>query len=119
MPYMIRKEPCKKCGEPDKLTRNKWHNKNQKWYLQTTCKECEGQRTKEHQQNNREYWRKLNKRSYKNWSDSFRRKRNLLSLQRHKRTKQASRHDELTSFVFEEAYLLCRMRENLLILNGM
>ena len=38
-------------------------------------------------------------------------KRNLDSLKRHKRTKVSSRGDELTEFVFEEAYSLAKLRE--------
>ena len=34
-------------------------------------------------------------------------------MERHRRTKVSQRNDELTSFVFEEAYNLCKIRENL------
>jgi len=111
MPYVLSQQTCKKCGEQGKLFRNRWNKANQCFYLQTTCKECEAVATKKHQQENREYWRDLNKRSYKNWTAKFRYKRNMESLQRHKRTRIASRGDELTEFVFEEAYGLCKLRE--------
>jgi len=69
--------------------------------------------TKKHQQENRAYWRELNRKSYLNWSPEFKNKRNLDKLKRHRRTKVASRGDELTEFVFEEAYNLCRLREQI------
>ena len=69
--------------------------------------------TKLHQQNNREYWQELNKRSYRNWSDEFKQKRIMQATIRHKRIKQASFGDELTEFVMEEAYTLAKQREKL------
>lgn len=69
--------------------------------------------TKKHQQVNREYWRELNRKSYKNWSAEQKQLRYLQSLHRHARTKQASKNDELSIFVFEEAIDLCKVRKNL------
>lgn len=69
--------------------------------------------TKKHQQANPEYWRELNKRSYQNWSPEFKAARIKQTMMRHKRTKVASRGDELTEFVFSEAYDLCKQREKL------
>jgi len=69
--------------------------------------------TKKHQQENRAYWRELNKKAYSKWTKEFRAKRNKESLLRHKRTKVSSRGDDLTELVFEEAYDLCRRREKL------
>jgi hypothetical protein len=111
MPFIVRKEPCKKCGCSDKLTRLRWNKQNNKNYLQTTCRDCEHIRTKEHQQQNREMWREYNRKSYLNWSDDTRAKRNKNNLFRHRRTKLASRGDELTELVFQEAYDLCKQRE--------
>lgn len=69
--------------------------------------------TKKHQQENREYWRALNKRSYENYDEQQLQKKNERALIRHKRTRVASRGDELTEFVFSEAYQLARLREKL------
>ena len=113
MPFIVRELPCKKCGEANKLTRNRWNKQNQTYYLQTTCKDCERRYTKTHQQENRERWREYNKKSYLNWSDEVRLNRNRKQLFRHKRTRVASRGDELTEFVFLEAYDLCKQREHL------
>ena len=69
--------------------------------------------TKKHQQENREYWRALNKRSYGNYDEQQLQKKNERALLRHKRTRVASRGDELTEFVFSEAYQLARLREKM------
>lgn len=111
MPYIVREDACKKCGEVNKLTRLKWSKQNQKNYLLSTCKDCETLITKQHQIDNRNYWRDLNKKAYYKWTSEQRDKRNLSKLKRHRRTRIASRNDELTSFVFEEAYRLCKLRE--------
>ncbi len=86
MPYIHSDQLCKKCNQPG-LFRNKWHNLNQKYYLQTTCRTCEFGATKKHQQENPEYWQALNRRAYKNWSPEQKQKRNEESLLRHKRIK--------------------------------
>lgn len=67
--------------------------------------------TKKHQQENPEYWREKNKQYYQNWSDEFYSKRVKQALMRHKRTKVASRGDEFTEFVYDEAYQLAKARE--------
>jgi len=67
--------------------------------------------TKKHQQENREYWRELNKRSYLNWSDEQKAKRLMESHKRHKRLKQVFWDQELTDLVTEEAHDL-RLRLN-------
>jgi 5-methylcytosine-specific restriction endonuclease McrA len=69
------------------------------------------QATKRHQQNNREYWRELNRRAYLKWTPEYKAYRNMMSLIRHRRTKVASRGDELTEFVCMEAYELTKLRE--------
>jgi len=112
MPYIYSDKLCTKCKKTG-LFRQRittW-NKVPKTILISRCRDCEFQETKNHQKNNREYWRTLNKKSYQNWSPEQRQKRNFRVLERHKRTKVASRHDELTSFVFQEAYCLARQRE--------
>lgn len=89
----------------------KWHSKNQKNYLQTTCKACESLTTKTHQETNRDYWRTLNKRAYQKWTDEYKAKRSTKSLLRHKRIRQAAFCDELSELVSEEAYDLAKLRE--------
>ena len=69
--------------------------------------------TKKHQQANPEYWRALNKRSYSNYSAEQMQRKNERALLRHKRTRVASRGDELTEFVFSEAYKLAKLREQM------
>lgn len=64
MPYSKSLQICKKCGQTDKLFRQKWHSKNQKYYLQTTCKECESLKYAEYQKQNLEYFRKVNRDAY-------------------------------------------------------
>lgn len=111
MPYILSNKECKKCGALNTLFRNRWNKQNKKWYLQNTCKACEMAATKRHQQLNREYWQELNKKSYKNRSETTKLKRNLEALKRHKRIKKALQKDELTLFVTEEAYILSRLRK--------
>lgn len=113
MPYIVTDKVCSKCGETNKAFRYRWHGQNQKHLFVSRCAECEKAETRKHQQENREYWRQLNKASYRNWSIEQKTKRNLESLKRHKRTKVSSRGDELTEFVFEEAYSLAKLRERL------
>lgn len=67
--------------------------------------------TKRHQQENREYWRALNKKSYLKYGPEQKAKKNLRASIRHKRTRQASRGDELTELVFLEALVLAKFRE--------
>jgi len=111
MPYLQTNKVCSSCGITSGLFRYRWHGQNQKHLFVSKCADCEKAYTKKHQQENREYWRELNKKSYRNWSDEFRQKRILQATTRHKRIKQASFGDELTEFVMEEAYTLARQRE--------
>lgn len=111
MPYIKTNKVCTGCGETDKPFRYRWHGQNQKHLFVSRCQECEHKATKKHQEDNREYWRELNKKSYKNWTTEFKLKRNKQNLIRHKRTRVASRGDELTEFVYSEAYDLCKLRE--------
>jgi hypothetical protein len=124
MPYVLSQQTCKKCGEQDKLFRNKWSKANQKFYLQKVCKECEAKTTKQHQEDNREYWRKLNNEYYARVSEGQVSRRNVLnrseeekaqrardkSNTRCTRAKQARFDDELTEFVTKEAHDLRKMR---------
>lgn len=113
MPFIIRTEPCKKCGEINKLTRNKWHKINQKFYLQTTCKDCEAQNTKKHQQENPDKWREYNRKSYQNWTSEQRAKRLLKAHNRHKRLSPVEWDKEFTEFVTSEAHILRKQRNAL------
>ena len=41
MPFMKNISPCKKYQEENKLTRLRWNRQNNKYYLQSTCNNCE------------------------------------------------------------------------------
>ena len=110
MPFMLRVEPCKKCGEENKLTRLKWHKENQKYYLQTTCKQCEALTTKTHQQDNRHKWREYNKTCYSKWTQAQKDKKALRAHKRHKRLSLVEWDKELTDFVTDEAHSLRHLR---------
>jgi hypothetical protein len=69
--------------------------------------------TKKHQQENPEYWRELNRRSFQKWTPEYRAERNLKSLLRHKRIRQAYFNDELSELVSQEAYHLAQLREKI------
>jgi len=111
MPYILSAKACKKCGVLNTLFRNRWNKQNKKWYVQNTCKTCEALATKAHQQLNKEYWRELNKKSYRKWPETTKLKRKLEGLKRHKRIRTALQKDELTLFVTEEAYILSKLRK--------
>lgn len=111
MPFMIRIDPCKKCGESNKLTRNRYNYQNNKWYLQSTCKDCERKSTQQHQQSYPERWRKYNKKYYSNWTEEKRQERLLKSHNRHKRLKHVLWDRELTEFVTEELHSLRKLRD--------
>jgi 5-methylcytosine-specific restriction endonuclease McrA len=64
-------------------------------------------------QKNRDYWNEYQKTFYLNRSDKAILEKRKRALRRHKRTKLASRGDELTEFVYSEAYDLCKQREQL------
>lgn|SRR5574343_184031 len=80
--------------------------------------------TKKHQENNRDYWRKLNAEYYKKKSEGNVTRRNCLNrseeekadqrrlkaLNRCTRAKQARFSDELTQLVVSEAHLLRKLR---------
>ena len=124
MPYMTRSEPCKKCGEVNKLTRNRWNKQNLRWYLQTTCKDCERASFKKYQQENKEYFNTYNKAAYLKSVGSYKRILNRSEEDRQQRArdkanrrctraKQARRWDELTLFVYKEAHELRKIRNKL------
>ena len=110
MPYTISEQLCKKCKESNKLFRNKWHKINKKYYLQSTCRDCEFKETKKHQESNREYWRGLNRKSYSNLKGY--KKDQALASRAIRRTKLKRVHweEELTNFVTSEANELRRLR---------
>lgn len=110
MPFVIRTDPCKKCSQPNKLTRNRYNHQNKKWYLQSTCKECEARNTKSHQQNNREIWREYNNKAYRNMSKEAKEIRVLKASMSHKRLKPVLWDIELTEFITEELHKLRRLR---------
>lgn len=112
MPYLMTNRTCTKCQETDKEFRFRWHSQNGSYLFVSRCRDCERDETRRHQQENREYWREMNRRSYRNWTCEQRQKRNLEGLMRHRRTKVASRGDEFTEFVFMEAYDLAKRRES-------
>lgn len=113
MPFILRIDPCKKCGESNKLTRNRYNYQNNKWYLQSICKDCERKITQQHQQSHPERWRKYNKKYYSNRSEEKRQERLLKSHNRHKRLKRVNWDIELTEFVTEEAHNLRKLRDEL------
>lgn len=113
MPYILSNKICSSCNETNKLFRFRWHGQNQTHLFVSKCADCEKAYTKQHQQNNREYWRKLNQDSYRRWTSEQKAARNKARLLRHRRTRVASRGDELTEFVFSEAYNLAKQREKL------
>jgi hypothetical protein len=69
--------------------------------------------TKKHQQENREYWRELNRKSYLNWSPEQRKKRLMESNLRHKRLKTVLWDEELTELATIEAHDLREKRDAL------
>lgn len=106
MPYIYNDKLCTKCGDPG-LFRQRittW-NKNKKTILVSHCKSCEFKNTKKHQQNNRDYWRKLNRLSYQ--------KNGRKASHYHKRLKRVWFTDELTQLVTEEAHSLRILRNKL------
>lgn len=113
MPYMVFESPCKLCGQENQLYRIKKSKNTLGYTREYICKICERARIKKHQQENREYWRELNKRSYVNWTEEVRLKRSLKNSLRHKRLRYPFGDSELTEFVFEEAHILRRLRDSL------
>jgi hypothetical protein len=84
MPY----KQCKKCltTQPLELFRKRKY-KNGKEYIYSQCTPCERQITKKHQQENRDYWREVNRKSYANWSEEAYTKHYERTLLRHKHIK--------------------------------
>lgn len=121
MPFIVRKDACKQCGEIYKLTRNRWNKQNEKWYLQSTCKDCERAIFKKYQQENKDYFNAYNKAVYLKTVGSYRRILNRSEEDRQQRArdksnrrctraKLARREDEFTKFVYTEAHELRKMR---------
>ena len=124
MPYMTNPHPCKVCGVVNKLTRNKWHKKNQCWYLQKKCKDCERAAFSSYQKEHLAYFRESNKKAYlkrvgsltrvMNRTEEEKRQRMLdKANNRCTRAKLARRRDELTDFVYKEAHELRKLRNKL------
>ena len=128
MPFTTNPAQCKKCGEVNKDTRLKWHKPNQKYYLQSTCKDCEKLTTKSHKENNPEKWKEYNKKSYLKTSEGVvSRRNNMNHTEESKRqwaldkaTRRATRakearvewDKELTDLVYMEAHKLRVLRNN-------
>ena len=110
MSYIRSTRICTKCKETNKLFRFRWHGQNGKYLLVSHCKECELKTTREHQKANREYWRKLNNKSYLNWSSEQKERRRLKAHNRTKRLHPVNWDKELTEFVTEEAHILRQLR---------
>ena len=124
MPYIIRTSPCKVCGQPNKLTRNRWNKQNNCWYLQTTCKDCERASFKQYQKQHRDLFSGYNKKAYIKKYGPLTRNMNHTaetraqwkrdkSNRRCTRAKLARRYDELTLFVYKEAHELRKLRNTL------
>jgi len=113
MPYIVTDKVCTSCGGTNKPFRFRWHGQNKNYLFVSKCSDCEKEATRKHQQSFREYWRALNRKSYQKWTSEQKQKRNKQQLMRHNRTRVASRGDELTEFVFEEAYDLAKLREKI------
>ena len=113
MPYIVTDKICSKCQQTNKPFRFRWHKQNKKHCFVSHCQDCERNTTLKHQQNNREYWRKLNRESYQNWSIEFKEKRRLQSHNRHYRLHPVLWDKELTEFATEEAHRLRKLRNTM------
>ena len=113
MPKIMSNKICSKCGETNKLFRYRWHGQNKTHLFVSECRNCELKVTKEHQQKNKEYWRALNRKSYKNWTFEQKQSRLIKSNCRHKRLHPVLWAQELTEFITEEAHLLRKLRNKL------
>lgn len=109
---MIFSGPCKRCSTENQKYRIRPKKGNSGFTREYVCLSCERARIKKHQEENRQYWRDLNKRAYQNWSPEVRAKRLMLSHMRHKRLHPVGWDRELTEFVSEEAQHLRRLRNN-------
>ena len=125
MPYQASDKLCTGCGQSglfrERLT--SW-NTTPKYILISRCKQCESLATKKHQQDNREYWSDLNKRSYLKKVGSLSRNMNHTEESRaqwHRdktnrrctRAKLARFDDELTQLVTVEAHDVRKTRDKL------
>lgn len=126
MPYQTSDLPCKVCGTSGKLTRSKWSYQNSKYYLQSSCKDCERQQYLEYQKSNREYFKTYNRKQYlkkvgklvrmsplENTPEHEAQRRRNKSNARCGRAKKARRTDELTQFVTREAHELRKLRNTI------
>jgi predicted nucleic acid-binding Zn-ribbon protein len=122
MPFMTNPNPCKVCGVCDKETRTKYHYINKKYYLQSTCKDCERSKFSKYQKENKTKFSDYNKKAYINKNGPLKRNMNHTvesraewhrqkSNARCSRAKQARFKDEFTKFVTKEAHDL-RVRRN-------
>lgn len=104
----------------------KWHKKNQKSYLQSTCRACEQQACREYQQDKLDYWREANRASYlkkvgalgrisplENTPEREAQRQRDKANRRFTRAKQARIKDELTKFMSAEAHELRKLRNEL------
>lgn len=124
MPYVIRESACKVCGDLNKKTRIKYHKINNKSYLQTTCYDCEKEKTYEWRTNNPEQLKQHLHDSYMRITEGVVSRRNVLNRSeedkkqrqndksnlRCSRAKRAKFNDELTSLVTKEAHDLRKLR---------
>lgn len=121
MPFTTNENPCKCCGTANQNTRLKWHKANQKYYLQSICKDCEYLKYTQWRNENKEKWSALAQRAYikkhgpitrnMNHTEESRKQWALdKSNRRCTRAKQARRRDELTLFVYKEAHELRKLR---------
>ena len=126
MPYMLRVEPCKQCGEGNKPTRLKWHKENQKYYLQSKCRDCEQAEFREYQKKHLNYFREANKQSYLKLVGEYKHILNRTPEDRAQRARdKANRRctrakmarvnwdKEFTDFVYKEAHELRKQRNTL------
>lgn len=123
MPFMSNSTPCKVYGEKDKETRVKFSYQNNKYYIQSTCKDCSSLAFKEYQLSHLPLFSKYNKETYlrkvgsltrdlnRTPEDRAQRARDKSNL-RCTRAKQARFIDELTLFVYKEAHELRKLRTN-------
>lgn len=110
---MLFETSCKSCEKINQFYRIKPSKNDNGYTREYICKVCERFRVKKHQQDNREYWRELNKRSYLKWTPEVRAIRTLKNCLRHHRLRTSYGDKELTDFVYEEAHNLRKLRDNL------
>lgn len=126
MPYQISETACKSCGEVGKKHRMKWHSINKKYYVQSSCKECERKKSIEWIKKNPKRWAELVQKYYikKNGpitrnmhhtEESRREYQRDKAMVRATRAKRArvSWDKDFTDFVVSEGRKLCKLREEL------